>query len=61
MAFHWLLPQDLYIVCFFTKGVGRDTFEEFIRTFKDSEKYIVSELPSPMFKDIMVCDELRIF
>eukprot|EP00112_Aurelia_sp_Birch-Aquarium-sp1_P014112 Seg3021.3 transcript_id=Seg3021.3/GoldUCD/mRNA.D3Y31 product="JmjC domain-containing protein 5" protein_id=Seg3021.3/GoldUCD/D3Y31 len=35
------------------KGVGRDTVEEFLNTYKNEPKYIVSELPSPMYQDIM--------
>ena len=35
-------------------GVGRDTIRNFIKTYHTSNKYIVSELPRPMYDDIMV-------
>ncbi|XP_065063721.1 uncharacterized protein LOC135690182 [Rhopilema esculentum] len=35
------------------KGIGRDTVREFINTYKSAPKYIVSELPSPMYQDMM--------
>lgn len=36
------------------KGVGRDTIRNFINTYHKANKYIVSELPRPMYDDIMV-------
>eukprot|EP00794_Sanderia_malayensis_P019472 gene19472-21395_t len=35
------------------KGIGRDTISEFIKTYHKEPKYIVSELPSPMYQDMM--------
>lgn len=35
-------------------GVGRDTIRNFIKTYHTANKYIVSELPRPMYDDIMV-------
>jgi len=35
-------------------GVGRDTIRNFIRTYHKANKYIVSELPKPMYEDIVV-------
>lgn len=36
------------------KGVGRDTVKNFVNTYHTANKYIVSELPSSMYKDFMV-------
>eukprot|EP00794_Sanderia_malayensis_P019470 gene19470-21393_t len=36
------------------KGIGRDTIKEFIRTYHDEAKYIISELPTPMYPDVLV-------
>ena len=35
-------------------GVGRDTIRNFIETYHTANKYIVSELPVPMYDDVMV-------
>eukprot|EP00794_Sanderia_malayensis_P019469 gene19469-21392_t len=36
------------------KGIGRDTISEFIKTYHKEGKYIISELPTPMYQDMMV-------
>ncbi len=45
-------------------GMGRDTMKHFIKTYRNSKKYIVSELPSPMYHEagvlpFMGCSPLR--
>ncbi|XP_065180379.1 uncharacterized protein LOC135810918 isoform X1 [Sycon ciliatum] len=45
-------------------GIGRDTIGNFVEGYKERDKYIVSELPSPMYKDVLVhpsmcCGELN--
>lgn len=45
-------------------GIGRDTIANFARHYMTSDKYIVSELPKPLYADILVppcltCGELR--
>ena len=37
-----------------SKGVGRDTIEDFLATYKDKSKYIVSQMPDPMAKHVLV-------
>ena len=37
-----------------SKGVGRDTIKSFLETYLDEPKYIVSQLPDPMSKDVLV-------
>ena len=44
-------------------GIGRDTIGSFADTYAERNKYIVSEMPSPMYKDVLVapcltCGEL---
>eukprot|EP00794_Sanderia_malayensis_P008242 gene8242-9124_t len=39
-------------------GVGRDTIRNFIDTYHDRNKYIVSELPRPMQDEMMVIPQL---
>ncbi|XP_028411093.1 uncharacterized protein LOC114533693 [Dendronephthya gigantea] len=36
------------------KGLGRDTIAHFVDTYHDVNSYIVSELPTPMWSDILV-------
>ena len=40
------------------KGIGRDTIKNFINTYHTANKYIVSELPAPMYKDYTVIPSL---
>eukprot|EP00794_Sanderia_malayensis_P019471 gene19471-21394_t len=35
------------------KGIGRDTIKEFIKTYHKEGKYIISEMPTPMYQDMM--------
>ncbi|XP_065178636.1 uncharacterized protein LOC135809262 [Sycon ciliatum] len=35
-------------------GVGRDTIENFLKTYKNEDKYIVSQLPEPMYTQVSV-------
>eukprot|EP00794_Sanderia_malayensis_P019468 gene19468-21391_t len=35
------------------KGIGRDTIKEFIKTYHKEAKYIISEMPTPMYQDMM--------
>ncbi|XP_077998812.1 uncharacterized protein LOC144451782 [Glandiceps talaboti] len=41
------------------KGLGRDTISNFIDTYKETNKYIVSQLPEPMYKDVMVVPSMQ--
>ena len=47
-----------------TLGMGRDTIENFIAEYSKQNKYVVSELPSAMYNDVLVhpvltCGELN--
>eukprot|EP00058_Branchiostoma_floridae_P008010 XP_002593498.1 hypothetical protein BRAFLDRAFT_119501 [Branchiostoma floridae] len=36
------------------KGIGRDTIEHFLDTYHDSDAYIVSQLPTDMYHEVLV-------
>ncbi|XP_019616379.1 PREDICTED: uncharacterized protein LOC109463922 [Branchiostoma belcheri] len=36
------------------KGIGRDTFEHFLDTYHDSDAYVVSQLPTDMYHEVLV-------
>eukprot|EP00058_Branchiostoma_floridae_P008007 XP_002593495.1 hypothetical protein BRAFLDRAFT_70717 [Branchiostoma floridae] len=36
------------------KGIGRDTIEHFLDTYRDKDAYIVSQLPTDMYHEVLV-------
>ncbi|XP_035698141.1 uncharacterized protein LOC118431132 isoform X2 [Branchiostoma floridae] len=41
------------------KGLAQDTIRNFLKTYKNQDKYIVSQLPDPMSKEVMVLPCVR--